>query len=172
MDIDGAVKNDLQNLQTYRTIALYPDVDIAVQDIVDEAVPNEEETAKVSLNLENLDQPDNIKDILTEEFETVLKLLKFDTQGSDLFRRWYIDGRLYYHLVMDEKNTKKGIHELRYVDPQKIRKIKNVKKERTNTGVEVTKTLEEYYLYNDKGLTEQTTQGVELTLDSIIYFIS
>lgn len=178
MDIDGAVKNDLQNLQTYRTIALYPDVDIAVQDIVDEAVPNEEETAKVSLNLENLDQPDNIKDILTEEFETVLKLLKFDIQGSDLFRRWYIDGRLYFHIIPSTNPKQNGILELRQIEASRIKKVREVIKDKVG-NVDVVKEVKEYYVYTDyqnalngaqmNGTTSNSVQGLKIACDSILY---
>ena len=96
-------------------------------------------------------------------------MLKFDERAHEIFRSWYIDGRLYYQILIDENRIKDGIVELRYIDPRKIRRIKNIKKERTPQGVEVVKEIEEYYLYNDKGITEQTTHGVKLALDSVVY---
>jgi hypothetical protein len=96
-------------------------------------------------------------------------LLRFSEKGHDIFRQWYIDGRLNYHILIDEKNPRNGIQELRPIDPRKIRRIKNVKKEKNPKGVEVVVSVDEYYIYNDKGITEQTTQGVRLTLDSVLY---
>ena len=101
--------------------------------------------------------------------EEVLQLLEFDSRGYDVFRQWYIDGKLYYHVLFDGENFKDGIAELRYIDPRKIKKVKNVKKEKLANGVEVTKTVEEFYLYNDKGIDEKTTQGVKLTPDSVVF---
>ena len=101
--------------------------------------------------------------------KNVLKLYKFNQKGHDMFRSWYVDGRLYYHILLDENNLKKGIADLRYVDPRKIRKIKNVKKEKNAKGVEVVASVEEYYVYHDKGINENTTQGVKLSLDSVVY---
>ena len=169
IDIEGKVKNENDLIRRYREVAQYTDCDSAIEDIVNEAIVTEPEDSILSLILEDLKVSEGIKTKFRDTFDEVIQLLEFTEKGHDIFRRWYIDGRLFYHVVIDDKNPKKGIQELRYVDPQKIRKIKNVKKERTEKGVEVTKVLEEYYLYNDKGLTEQTTQGVKLTLDSIIY---
>ena len=179
MDIDGTVKNDLQNLQTYRTIALYPDVDIAIQDIVDEAIPNEDDTDKVTLNLDNFDQPDKIKDIFQEEFKHVIRLFKFDSDGSDIFRRWYIDGRLYYHVIPSANPKQFGIQELRPIEASRIKKVREVEREKQG-NVDVIKKVTEYFLYTDyqNALNQQngmvatapnSVQGLRINPDSIVY---
>ena len=167
MDIEGVVKNENDLIRRYREVAQYADTDAAIEDIVNESIISED--GSIKLDLDKVKLSDGIKKKMQDEFINVLRLLKFSDKGHDIFRSWYIDGRLYYHILLDEKNPKAGIAELRYVDPRKIRRIKNVERTKTPTGVDVTKIIEEYYLYNDKGITEQTTQGVKLTLDSVIY---
>lgn len=167
MDIEGVVKNENDLIRRYREVAQYADTDAAIEDIVNESIISED--GSIKLNLDNVKLSEGIKKKMQDEFINVLRLFKFSDKGHDIFRSWYIDGRLYYHILLDEKNPKAGIAELRYVDPRKIRRIKNVEKTKTPQGVDVTKVVEEYYLYNDKGITEQTTQGVKLTLDSVIF---
>ena len=167
MDIEGIVKNENDLIRRYREVAQYADTDAAIEDIVNESIISED--GAIELNLDRLKVSEAIKKKMQDEFQNVLRLLKFSEKGHDIFRSWYIDGRLYYHILIDEKNPKAGIAELRYVDPRKIRRIKNVEKTKTDKGVDITKVVEEYYLYNDKGITEQTTQGVKLTLDSVIF---
>jgi len=169
MDLDGVIKNENDLIRRYREVSQYSDCDSAVEDIVNEAIVYDEEDQTVNINLDDVDLSDSIKKKIREEFDNVLKLLKFGERGHDIFRTWYVDGRIYYHILLDEKNIKQGIVELRYIDPRKIRRIKNVIKTRTPQGVEVVKEVQEYYLYNDKGITEQTTQGVKLSLDSVVY---
>ena len=168
VDLEGIVKNENDLIRRYREAAQYADCDMAIEDIVNEAIVSDSESAPVSLVLDDLKMSDSIKNKIRDEFDNVLRLYRIDERGHDMFRQWYIDGRMYYHIILDENNIKDGIRELRYVDPRKIRKIKNVKKEKNAQGVEVIIDVEEYYLYNDKGITEQTTQGVKLTPDSII----
>ena len=167
MDVEGIVKNENDLIRRYREIAQYADTDAAIEDIVNEAIISEDDSIK--LDLDKVKVSDGIKKKMQDEFVNVLRLLKFSERGHDIFRSWYIDGRLYYHILLDENNPKLGIQELRYVDPRKIRRIKNVEKTKTDKGVDITKVVDEYYLYNDKGITEQTTQGVKLTLDSVIF---
>ena len=169
MDLDGVIKNENDLIRRYREVSQYSDCDSAVEDIVNEAIVYDEEDQTVNINLDDVDLSESIKKKIREEFDNVLKLLKFGERGHDIFRTWYVDGRIYYHILLDEKNIKQGIVELRYIDPRKIRRIKNVIKTRTPQGVEVVKEVQEYYLYNDKGITEQTTQGVKLSLDSVVY---
>ena len=157
MDVETVVKNENDRIRRYREIAQYADTDSAIDDIVNEALVSEEDS--IELDLEKVKLSDSIKTKIQEEFKEVLRLLKFSERGHDIFRSWYIDGRLYFHILLDESNIKQGIVELRYVDPRKIRRIKNIKKERTPKGVDVIKEIDEYYLYNDKGITEQTTLG-------------
>ena len=169
MDLEGVIKNENDLIRRYREVAQYSDCDGAIEDIVNEAIVADEEKSSVEITLDEVKVSEPIKKKIKEEFDNVLRILKFDERAHETFRSWYIDGRLYYQVLIDEKNIKKGIVELRYIDPRKIRRIKNIKKARTPQGVEVVKEIEEYYLYNDKGITEQTTQGVKLGLDSVVY---
>lgn len=169
LELEGRVKNENDLIRRYREIAQYPDCDSAIEDIINEAIVAEEDKAPVEICLDDVKLSPSIKTKITEEFKNVLALLKFDEKGHDLFRSWYIDGRLYFHILVDETNPKGGIVEMRPIDPRKIRKIKNITKEKNDKGVEVIKNIEEYYLYNDKGITETTVQGVKLPLDSVVY---
>ena len=169
MDLEGTIKNENDLIRRYREVSQYSDCDGAIEDIVNEAIVADEDKRSVELELDELKVSASIKTKIKEEFDNVLRILKFDERAHEIFRTWYIDGRLYYQILIDENNIKQGIVELRYIDPRKIRRIKNIKKERNKQGVDVVKEIEEYYLYNDKGITEQTTQGVKLALDSVVY---
>ena len=169
MDLEGTIKNENDLIRRYREVSQYSDCDGAIEDIVNEAIVADENKRSVELELDELKVSASIKTKIKEEFDNVLRILKFDERAHEIFRTWYIDGRLYYQILIDENNIKQGIVELRYIDPRKIRRIKNIKKERSAQGVDVVKEVEEYYLYNDKGITEQTTQGVKLALDSVVY---
>ena len=169
MDLEGTIKNENDLIRRYREVSQYSDCDGAIEDIVNEAIVADEDRRSVELELDELKVSASIKTKIKEEFDNVLRILKFDERAHEIFRTWYIDGRLYYQILIDENNIKQGIVELRYIDPRKIRRIKNIKKERNKQGVDVVKEIEEYYLYNDKGITEQTTQGVKLALDSVVY---
>lgn len=171
VDLEGIIKNENDLIRRYRESAQYADCDAAIEEITNEAIVADSVDSMVELDLQKTEVSESIKNKMNEEFERVLRLLKFDEKGHDLFRQWYVDGRLYFHVILDE-NQKNGIYELRYVDPRKIRKIKKINKEKTPTGVEVVKSIEEYYLYNDRGITEQTTQGTKLSVDSIIHVTS
>jgi hypothetical protein len=169
MDLEGVIKNENDLIRRYREVAQYSDCDGAIEDIVNEAIVADEMRRSVEIVLDEVSISDSIKKKIKEEFDNICKVLKFDERAHEIFRSWYIDGRLYYQILIDETRIKDGIVELRYIDPRKIRRIKNIKKERTPQGVEVVKEIEEYYLYNDKGITEQTTHGVKLALDSVVY---
>jgi hypothetical protein len=169
MDLEGVIKNENDLIRRYREVAQYSDCDGAIEDIVNEAIVADEMRRSVEIVLDEVSVSDSIKKKIKEEFDNICNVLKFDERAHEIFRSWYIDGRLYYQILIDETRIKDGIVELRYIDPRKIRRIKNIKKERTPQGVEVVKEIEEYYLYNDKGITEQTTHGVKLALDSVVY---
>jgi hypothetical protein len=170
MDLDSVVKNENDLIRRYREVSQYSDCDSAIEDIVSEAIVADEDKKPVEVILDNLKVSDAIKKKIHDEFDEVCKLLKFNERAHEIFRTWYVDGRLYYQVLIDEKNVKAGIVELRYIDPRKIRKIKNVKKEKDpKSGIEVVKQIEQFYMYNDKGITEQSTQGVKLALDSVIH---
>jgi hypothetical protein len=168
VDLDGVVKNENDLIRRYREVAQYADCDTAIEEIVNEAFVSDANQKPVTIVLDDLKVSESIKTKIRDEFDQITRLYNLDERGHDLFRQWYIDGRMFFHIIIDENNVSNGIQELRFVDPRKIRKIKNVVKERNASGVEVIKSVEEYYLYNDKGITEQTTQGVKLSTDSII----
>ncbi len=175
VDLEGSVRNELELVSRYREMALHPECSMAIDDIVSESVSQDSENEIVNINLEQLEQPATIKKKIEDEFENVLKLLNFKNLGEELFRRWYIDGRIYFQIIVDEKNPKAGIQELRYIDPRKIRKVREVLKQRDpRTGVESIQATSEYYVFNDRGLTAQTytasvNQGIKIATDSIVY---
>ncbi len=174
VDLEGSVRNELELITRYREMANHPELEAAIDDIVNEAITHEDDGTVVDINLDKLKLPDNIKKKIHEEFYTILKLLNFSNLADDLFKRWYIDGRIYFHILVNDKNPKEGIQELRYIDPRKIRKIREINKDRDPiTGANVIKSMAEYYIYNDKGTSTQTytagtTQGVKIAPDSII----
>lgn len=170
IDLEGIVKNENDLIRRYREISNYGDCDAAIEDIVNEAIVADSDKVVISIKLDELQLPDKIKDIIHAEFDNILRLLDFEEKCHDIFRQWYIDGRLFYNIILDPQNPKNGIVELRYVDPRKIRKIKNVKKDRDpKSGADIITSVEEYYLFNDKGITEQTSQGIKISMDSILY---
>jgi hypothetical protein len=169
IDLEGVIKTENDLIRRYREVSQYSDCDNAIEDIINEAITANHDEDPVEVVLDDLKLSDNIKNKIREEFRTVLKLYKFRDRGHDEFRSWYVDGRAYYHILLDENNVKNGIQELRPVDPRKIRRIKKINKDKNQKGVEVVKSVEEYYIYNDKGINENSTQGVKLSLDSIIY---
>jgi hypothetical protein len=170
MDLEGVIKNENDLIRRYREVSQYSDCDGAIEDIVNEAIVADEDKKPVEIKLDEVKISEPIKKKIREEFSNILDLLKFEERAHETFRTWYIDGRLYYQILINQENIKDGIVELRFIDPRKIRRIKNIKKEKQGaTGIEVVKEIEEYYLYNDKGITEQTTQGVKLALDSVVY---
>lgn len=169
LTLEAAIKSENDLIRRYREIAQYSDCDSAIDDVVNEAIVADDDIEPVKIKLDNLKVSSSIKKKIEEEFNNVLTLLKFDSRGHDIFRNWYVDGRIYFQILVDEKNPRNGIVELRQIDPRKIRKIKNVEKQRNENGVEVIKKVEEYYIFNDKGITESSIQGIRFPLDSIIY---
>jgi hypothetical protein len=174
LDIDASAKNENDLINRYRDISLYPECDQACEDIVTEAVAAEDDEETVRINLDKTDLSANIKKAIEEEFHGVLKLLDFNAKAHDIFKRWYVDGRVYYHKIVDVEKPKQGIQELRYIDPRKIKKVRKVVKEKdAKTGVDFIKSMEEFYVYNDKGLiaqvpnTASATQGIKIAADSI-----
>ena len=169
VDLEGVIKNENDLIRRYREVSQYGDCDNAVEDIVNEAIVANNDESPVEIVLDDVKLSSSIKDKIRDEHDTILKLYKFNFKGHDIFRSWYVDGRLYYHILLDETNLKNGIQELRFVDPRKIRRIKNVKKGKNDKGIDVVKEIQEFYIYNDKGINENTSQGVKLSLDSVIY---
>jgi hypothetical protein len=172
LDLDALIKSENDLIKKYREVAQYPDCDAAVEDIINEAIISEDNKPPVNIVLDHVKLSTNIKNKVQDEFAQILKLLKFEDRCNEMFRSWYVDGRLYYHILIDLEKPKDGIVELRYIDPRKIRKIKEIIKDRGKNGAEVVKRVDEYYLYNDKGITEGRTQGIRLSLDSVIFIPS
>jgi hypothetical protein len=174
VDLEGSVRNELELITRYREMSNHPELEQAIDDIVNEAITHDDTGDVVTINLDKLKQPESIKKKIIEEFNNVQKMLNFANLADDLFKRWYIDGRIYFHVVVNEKNPKEGIQELRYIDPRKIRKVREIIKDRDpKTGTMIIKAIVEYYVYNDRGTTTQTyTAGVNaatrIAVDSII----
>ena len=178
VDIDASARSESELITRYRDIAMYPDVDTAVEEIVTEAIAAVDDEPPVSINLDMLDIEDSIKKTITEEFEEVLSLLDFNDKGHDIFRRWYIDGRVYYQKVINPAQPKKGLQELRYIDPRKIRKVREVIKEKNNdSGVELVKKINEFFIYNEKGISvtpgyapsNNQGSGIKISTDAIAF---
>ena len=174
VDLEGSVRNELELITRYREMANHPECDMAINEIVNESITHDEDGTVVDLVMDNLKQPDSIKKKIKEEFDTVLKMLNFSNLADDLYKRWYIDGRIYFQIVLDEKKPKDGIQELRYIDPRKIRKIREIKKGRDpKTGAEIIQSIAEYYMYNDRGTITQSytagvSQGLRIAPESIV----
>ena len=177
LDLDGDKAVDNYNLiQKYRAIAQYSEVDNAIENIVNEAIALDYDNEIVSLYLDNLeDVSDNIKDQMRDEFTQILNMMNFNNYAHDIFRRWYVDGRIVYNLVVDEKNTKAGIKDIRPIDAAKIRKVKEIDtKKDPGTGVSIVTKQSEYYIYDDKpdASVKSTTNAVRLSADSVVYVSS
>jgi hypothetical protein len=174
VDLEGSVRNELELISRYREMSNHPECDMAVTEIVDEAITSDPEGRVVDVVLDKLKQPETIKKKIAEEFDNVLRMLNFQNLSDDIFRRWYIDGRLYFHVVVNENTPKQGIQELRFIDPRKIRKVREIKKDRDpKTGAQIIKSLAEYYVFNDRGTTTQnytsgTNQGLKIAPESVI----
>jgi hypothetical protein len=180
VDLEGSVRTEAELVSKYRTMALTPECDSAIDEIVNESIAIDAEDL-VKLDLDDLKVNDNIKKIIHDEFDNCLRLLEFNQYAYEIYRKWYIDGRLYYHVVIDEKDPLAGIKEVRYIDPRKIRKIREVQKKRvTNNqadGAVISKTVNEYFIFNDKGFnisgkSTTATSGLKIAKDSIVHVVS
>lgn len=184
LDLDGTVRTEAELITKYREMSLQPEIDAAIEDIVTEAIIQDENNPIVQLTIdENSGLPDNIKEVIKEEFIEILKTLDFNLKSYDIFKRYYIDGRMYFHALVDPKNPSLGVTEVRYIDPRKIRKVREIKKirDKSNPEMVITKTVAEYYIYNDAGFntkqtrmgaTEPSVQGIKIAKDSIVHITS
>ena len=171
IDMDGAdAKDNTQQIQKYRGIAQHPEVDAAIEDIVNESISGSEMESPVELDLDQVKASDKIKKSIVEEFDNVCAMLNFNELGHDIFRSWYVDGRLYHHLVVNESNIKMGIQEIRPIDAAKIRKVREVKyKKDPTTNAKIVDKVDEFYIYQEKAGTQS---GVKLSPDSVSYVTS
>lgn len=168
-DPEGQIKNEIDLIRRYRELSKFPEVSEAIEDIINESIITDDSGKVVSLNLDELKLSEGLKKKIIDSFNEILVKLDFITNGHEIFKNWYIDGKLLYQIILDETDIKKGIHELRYIDPRKIKKIKNIKKETVSPGIEIIKDIDEYYLYNDKGISNTQQAGVKLSKDSVVY---
>jgi len=169
VDLEGSAKSEAELVTRYREMSLQPECDSAIDDVVNEAIVYNEKEPAISIVLDDLRTGAGIKKKIHEEFDNILRMLNFTTNSYDTFRKWYIDGRLYYHLVIDESNPRAGIQELRYIDPRKIRKVKMpIKKKDEKTNTILTKGYLEYYIFHPRGI-NRSNQGLKISKDSICY---
>jgi hypothetical protein len=177
VDLDGTAKNEVELISRYREMAMQPEIESAIDDIMNEAICQDEDGTVTQIVLDKLEQPEKIKKAIKEEFNTILRLLNYKHMAQDIFRRFYIDGRMYYNIIIDKENPIAGIKELRYIDPRKLRKVREIKKKKDErTGAEVVDVFNEYYIFNDKVVTGSSSNygpvGVRITTDSIISVVS
>jgi len=189
VDIEGVYKTEFDLIKRYREMALHPECDSAIEDIVNEAIVSDSNDSPVEIELSNLNASDGIKKTIRQEFKHILDLLDFDKKAHEIYRNWYIDGRLYYHKIIDLKNPEEGLQELRYIDAMKMRYVRKQKK---NKKAELNKLnplkndpmdydfpeLEEFFIYNPKTtgtgnpMQTSTNAGIKMTKDSVAYCTS
>ena len=172
LDLEGTARNEADLIRRYREISLHPECDTAIEDIVNEAIVANENKDAVRTDLKNLPYGKEVRRRIEDEFKEILRLMNFNTKGHDIFRRWYIDGRMYYQKVIDSKEPKNGIVELRYIDPRKIKKIREVRKNRESGagGMEILQKHQEYYIFNEKGISGTSQgSGIRIAPDTIAY---
>ena len=191
VDIEGVYRTEFDLIKRYREMALHPEADSAIEDIVNEAIVSDSNDSPVEIELSNLNASDGIKNIIRKEFKYILDLLDFDKKAHEIYRNWYIDGRIYYHKIIDMKDPEAGIQELRYIDAMKMRYVRQQKKKKgdINNAVARIKSdnpmdydfpeIEEFFIYNHKavyptGNTMQTgaQQGIKIARDAITYCTS
>jgi len=180
VDFDGSIKTDIEMIRKYRDMALHPEVESAIADICNEAIVYDDTFTTVKIDTTSLKQSKGIKDKIEAEFEEVLGLLDFSRRGYEIFRKWYVDSRIYYHIIADENNKKKGIKELRPIDPTKIRKVRKIvkkpldKNNAAGVGVQLVTSVEEFYVYNEQQPNSSTLQleGLKIYPDSICFIHS
>jgi hypothetical protein len=153
LDLEGTANTEAELIKKYRDIAFMADVDSAIDDIVNDSISNLDDERPIEINLDNVKLSDPIKKKIQAEFETILDLLEFNLRAQDYYRRWYIDGRIYFHKVINTAKPKEGITDVRFIDPRKIKKVREIFKEKDETsGVEFIKKIEEYFVYNERGI--------------------
>ena len=175
LDMEVTAKNDADLIRRYREVAQHPECDMAIEDIINEVIVSNERDVAISISLDKLAVSDKIKEKIRSEFDEILRLLNFEEKGHDIFKRWYIDGRIYFHKVIDPTSPRKGLTELRYIDPRKIKKVREIKKKRDvkSKGIEVVEQTAEWFVYNERGMSSGTSNaGVKIASDSITFVTS
>ena len=175
LDMEVTAKNDYDLIRRYREVAQHPECDMAIEDIINEVIVSNERDVAISISLDKLAVSDKIKEKIRSEFDEILRLLNFEEKGHDIFKRWYIDGRIYFHKVIDPTSPRKGLTELRYIDPRKIKKVREIKKKRDvkSKGIEVVEQTSEWFVYNERGMSSGASNaGVKIASDSITFVTS
>ena len=174
LDMEGTAKSEADLIRRYREVALHPECDMAIEDIINEAIVANELRDAVRVNVIDLPYGKEVRRKIEDEFKNVLRLLNFNTKGHDIFRRWYVDGRMFYHKIIDRESPVKGITELKYIDPRKIKKIREIRKKRPDGvvphGLSVVDEFVEYFVYNEKGVSGSTSGvGIKIATDTIAF---
>ena len=170
VDLDGTVRNDFELTMKYREMAQDPIVEVAIDDIVNESIIMGEKKPPVKILLDKLEESDGVKQKIHDEFRNLLRVMQFETKGAEIFRRWYVDGKIFFHLIIDEGNPQQGILELRYVDPMNIQKIREYTKETLKNGTKVITGYKDFYLYNkDNPRAGGTASGIKISEDAIAF---
>ena len=174
LDMEGTAKSEADLIRRYREVALHPECDMAIEDIINEAIVANELRDAVRVNVIDLPYGKEVRRKIEDEFKNVLRLLNFNTKGHDIFRRWYVDGRMFYHKIIDRDSPIKGITELKYIDPRKIKKIREIRKKRPDGpvphGLSVVDEYVEYYIFNEKGVSGATSgAGIKIAPDTIAF---
>jgi len=189
VDIEGAYRNEHELIKRYREMAIHPEVDNAIEDVVNEAIVSDLYDSPVEIELSNVNASDKLKDIIRKEFRYIKELLDFDKKSHEIFRNWYVDGRLYYHKVIDLKKPEEGIKELRYIDPMKMKFIRQEKKVGKGNGIDLSRTtetskvlypdIEEFFIYSPKpnypiGMVSSASgqKGIKMAKDTVTYVTS
>ena len=181
LSYDKAARNDYDLIRKYRQTSENPECDQAIEDIINEAITADETEISVAVNLDWVPLSMSIKKKMDQEFKEILTLLQWKKQAHNIFRRWYIDGRIFYHKLIDEKSPRKGISEIRYIDPKFIKKIREVEKDKGQNGAEIIKSVKEWYIYNESGVyptlpaiggAASQQQGLRISADAIAYVTS
>ena len=176
VDLEGTAKSEAELVTKYREMSLQPECDMAVDDVVNEAIVMDERKDPVSIVLDDVDASPAIKKRISQEFQYLLSTIDFADRAYDIFRNFYVDGRLYYHIMINVKNPREGIKDLRYIDPRKIRKVRETKRDKKQSVKDTQKAnhpgYNEYYLYAPKGLTSATQTAIKVSTDSICHVTS
>jgi len=181
MDLDGKANTEAEAIKRYRDISMMADVDAAIEDIVNDSISNINDEKPVVLNVDKVQQSATVKKAIQIEFGNVIRMMDFNDKAQDYFRRWYVDGRIYFHKVIDTAKPKEGIKDIRYIDPRKIHKVRNVTKDKDAGGVNFIKEIQEYFIYNDRGIAAKAGQisapnasdkAIKITKDAITYCTS
>lgn len=180
LDIDGVANTEAELIKRYRDIAMMADVDAAIEDIINDSICYLDGEPALKINLDDTNLSNSVKQKIFDEFDYIIRLLDFNNRAQDYFRRWYIDGRMYFHKVIDTAKPKDGIKDVRYIDPRKITKVKEVNKDKNDQGISFISSVDEFFIFNEKGLSTKPGQykagdsnnGLKITKDAIVYCTS